>query len=143
MNGTMRGHAPCFHCFAPWRLVWDALFDLRSVPTTPAPIEDAIFVASLRVPWGVLGLLSKDNQAWLIPRERYEPLLHAALAVWEELDAVGARYCWSMPERLWTLPNNLHFVLGKLGVPADVLRAPLPPEGPRGLLRYAHAHAQA
>jgi len=25
MNGTMRGHAPCFHCFAAWRLVWDAL----------------------------------------------------------------------------------------------------------------------
>jgi hypothetical protein len=34
------------------------------------------------------------------------------------------------------VPNNLHFVLANLGVPTDVLRAPLPPEGTRALLRY-------
>lgn len=36
-------------------------------------------------------------------------------------------------------PNNLHFVLANLGVPSDALRAPLPPEGPRGLLKYIKA----
>jgi hypothetical protein len=42
-------------------------------------------------------------------------------------------------ERLWDLPNNLHYVLANMGVPNDVLRARLPPEGPRSLLRYARA----
>jgi hypothetical protein len=37
---------------------------------------------------------------------------------------------------LWSIPNNLHYVLANMGVPHDLLRAPLPAEGPRGLLRY-------
>jgi hypothetical protein len=137
----MQGAASNFHCFAPWRLAWDVMFDLRAQPTVPAPVEEAIFAASLDVPWGVLGLLSADNQSWLIPRERYQPLLHAALSLWDELDAVGARYCWSVGERLWSVPNNLHLVLANMGVPGDVLRAPLPPEGPRALLRYTRAQS--
>jgi len=141
MNGIMQGPVSNFHCFAPWRLAWDVMFDLRAQPTVPAPVEDEIFAASLEVPWGVVGLLSADNQSWLIPRERYQPLLHAALSIWDELDAVGARYCWSVGERLWSVPNNLHFVLASMGVPGDVLRAALPPEGPRALLRYARAQS--
>jgi hypothetical protein len=34
------------------------------------------------------------------------------------------------------VPNNLHYVLANMGVPNDVLQAPLPPEG---RLRYARA----
>lgn len=78
-----------------------------------------------------------DNRSWLYPTARHEPFLHAALAAWDELDAVGARYYVAVQgERLWSTPNNLHYVLGNMGVPNELLRAPLPPEGPRALLRY-------
>jgi hypothetical protein len=140
MIKSARGPELHFHCFAPWRLAWDVLFDLRPEPTLPAPVEDAIFAASLEVPWGVLGLLSSDNQPWLYPKERHQPFLEATLAVWDELDAVGARYYVALQgRRLWTVPTNLHYVLANMGVPIDVLRAPLPPQGPRSLLRYARA----
>lgn len=65
--------------------------DIR-VPPDPA-LETKIFNASLRVTWGVLGLLSFDNQPWFYGHEEwYEPFLEAALSVWDELDAVGSRY---------------------------------------------------
>jgi hypothetical protein len=130
------GHGANFHVSEPWRLARDELFDMRAEPTVPTEIEDAIFAASLRVPWGVLGLIASDSQSWLMSRARHRPLLNAALEAWPELDAVGARYYWAYPEPLWSAPNNLKYVLGNLGVPVDVLRAPLPPEGPRALLRY-------
>jgi hypothetical protein len=50
-------------------------------------VDDAIFAASLQVPWGVLGLLSSDNQSWLlgnpaarVPRAR-QAIIDASLAV--------------------------------------------------------------
>jgi hypothetical protein len=139
---SMRGPELNFHCFAPWRHARDALFDLRTDPTVPTPVEDAIFAASLEVPWGVLGLMSSDNGPWVWPRQRHQPFLHAALAFWDELDAVGPRYYWAVQgERVWNIARNLHYVLANMGVPNDVLRAPLPPEGPRTLLRYARAQA--
>jgi hypothetical protein len=120
----------------PWRTLWDAVVD-EAQPSAPSPIEDAIFAASHRTSWGVLGLLAHDSQSWLIPSSRHRPLLDAALDVWPELDAVGERYAvGDHPRRLWSVPNNLHFVLANLGVPNDMLRTPLPPEGPRALLRY-------
>jgi hypothetical protein len=137
MHGIKQGSDPSFHCFEPWKLAWDALFDMRTEPTSPNEIEDSIFAASLRASWGVLGLLAHDSQSWLIPASRHRPLLHAALEAWPELDAVGSRYYWAVQgQRLWTVPNNLHFVLANLGVPTELLNAPLPPEGPRALLRY-------
>ena len=60
--------------------------------------------------------------------------------VWDDLDAVGPRYYAAVQgQRLWSLPTGLHYVLANMGVPNDVLRAPLPAEGPRVLLRYARA----
>lgn len=142
MNGTLQGPASNFHCFAPWRLVWSPLSETRTEPTVPTPAEDAIFAASLEFPWGVLGLLSWDSQPWLYSKHRHQPFLHAVLAFWDELDAVGSRYYWAVQgERLWSLPTGLHHVLANMGVPTDLLRAPLPPEGPRALLRYASAQA--
>jgi hypothetical protein len=136
MHGIRQGSDLNFHCFAPWKLAFDS-FAAAENPDVFATVEDAIFDVSLRTPWGVLGLLCPENQFWLIPASRHRPLLHAALEVWPELNAVGARYYWAVQgERLWSLPNNLHYVLAKLGVPTDVLRAPLPPVGPRALLRY-------
>ena len=136
LAGIVHGSVTSFHCSMPWRKAWDALFD-PNTPTVPTPIEDAIFEASLRTPWGILGLLASDSQSWLIPTSRHEPFLHAALATWDELDAVGARYYVAVQgERLWSVPNNLHYVLANMGVPNEILRAPLPAEGPRALLRY-------
>lgn len=137
VSGIMTGSVLNFHCFMPWKIAWDAMFDLRTTPTSPTPIEDAVFEQSLQAPWGVLGLLSSESNSWLIPRERHEAFLHAVLSVWNELDSLGERYCSSFyGRRLWTLPNNLHYVLANMGVPDEVLGAPLPPEGPRALLRY-------
>ena len=139
MFGIITGSVANFHCFMPWRTLWDAVVD-EAQPSVSSPIEDAIFAASLRTSWGVLGLLAHDSQPWLIPTSRHRPLLHAALEVWPELDAVGERYAvGSQPRRLWSVPNDLHFVLANLGVPSDELRAPLPPEGPRGLLKHIKA----
>ena len=136
MHGIRQGSDSNFHCFMPWRTLWDAVVD-ETQPSVPSAIEESVFAASLAVPWGVLGLLSSDNQPWLIPASRHRPLLEAALEVWPVLDAVGSRYYWAVQgERLWALPNNLHFVLANMGVPAGLLNAPIPPEGPRALLRY-------
>jgi hypothetical protein len=138
LSGIVTGPAPNFHCFLPWKMASDPLFDLRTTPTSPIPIEDAIFDASLQTPWGILGLLASESQPWLTPTTRHEPFLHAVLGAWSELDAVGARYCSSFYGKpLWSVPNNLHYVLANMGVPTEILNAPLPAEGPRALLRYA------
>jgi hypothetical protein len=140
MFGIVPGPVPSFHCFMPWRTLWHDLYELREKSgdlVTPPSIEDAIFRSSLRASWGVLGLMAHDSQPWLYPKSRHRLLLHAALEVWPELDAVGERYAvGSTPRRLWSVPNNLHYVMANLGVPAAELNAPLPPEGPRALLRY-------
>jgi hypothetical protein len=137
LSGIVQGPVPNFHCFLPWTLALDALFDPRT-PTVPTPTEDAVFEASLRPPWGILGILAHENNSWLLRTKRHEPFLHAALEAWSELDAVGDRYCSSFyGKRLWSVPNNLHYVLARMGVPTEILNAPLPAEGPRALLRYA------
>lgn len=143
MVRSILGPAPNFHCFAPWRLAEGPLRDLRTDQTVPSAEEEAMFIASLQTPWGILGLLSSDNQTWLIRRDRHQPFLNATLAVWDELDAVGSRYYWAVQgECLWRVARGLHYVLANMGVPNDVLQSPLPPEGPRGLLRYARPAAQ-
>ena len=141
MIKSATGPVPHFHCFALWRLAWEAFFDVRTEPV-PGHVADAVFEASLQTPWGILGLLSSDNQPWLYRTERHQPFLYAALSAWDELDAVGPRYfVVGQGERLWAVHNNLHYVLANMGVPNDVLRAPLPAGGPRALLRYARAQS--
>jgi hypothetical protein len=119
-----------FHCFMPWRTLWQKLKD--------PGVRDAIFQESLSVSWGVLGLLAFDNTPWFYGNEElFEPFLDAALAMWDELDAVGTRYYVAVRSKsLWSIPNSLQYVLGNMGVPHDLLCAPLPPEGPRALLKY-------
>jgi hypothetical protein len=126
LDGIMLRGMPHFHCALPWLPLWQALFD-RRVNADPA-VNDALFEASLRVPWGVLGLLPYENHPWLFPETRFAPFLEAVLRVWDELDTVGPRYYSAVEgKRLWFVPNTLHFVLANLGVPKDLLRAPLPP----------------
>jgi len=137
MHGPVTGSTEGFYSFAPWLELWDVLFKKRATPTVPEAIEDKIFEDSLETTWGVLGLLCHDNQSWLI-KERHARFLSAALRFWPELDALGERYFWAVqPRRLWATANNLQFVLANMGVPTDVLRSELPPEGPSAFLRYA------
>src|SRR5262249_53616451 len=75
LSGIVTGPSSNFHCFMPWKMAWPLLFDLRTTPTSPAPVEDAIFEASLRTPWGILGLLASESQPWLTPMTRHEPFL--------------------------------------------------------------------
>jgi hypothetical protein len=104
LDGIMLRGTPHFHCALPWRSLWQALFD-RRVNADPA-MNDAIFEASLRAPWGVLGLLPYENHPWLIPETRFEPFLEAVLRVWDELDAVGPRYYSAIEgRRLWSYPT--------------------------------------
>ena len=137
LSSMTLGPVPCFYCAVPWIEAWSVLFDLRTTPTQPTAVEDAAFMALLEHPWGVVGLLASNSKMWL-NKERHAPFLQAALGFWDELDAIGARYfVAAYGQRLWTVHNNLHFVLANMGVPHEMLRAPLPPEGPRALLRYA------
>ena len=88
--------------------------------------------------------LAHESQSWAFPQERHEPFVHAAVAAWKDLDSVGPRYyAGAQGERLWSVPNNLHYVLANMGVPTEVLRAPLPPGGPAALLQYAREIARA
>jgi hypothetical protein len=132
VGGRVLAGGTDFHCFMPWRTLWQKLLE------DPGTM-DAVFRESLSAPWGVLGLLTMDNTPWFYGNEeRYEPFLDAALKVWDELDAVGPRYYIAFQgESLWSIPNSLHYILANMGVPHDLLRAPLPPEGLRALLRYA------
>jgi hypothetical protein len=130
MGGRMLAGGRDFHCFMPWHPLW--------LDSTDPGALDAIFQESLTVSWGVLGLLAFENKPWFYSDEtRFDPFLAAAIRAWDELDAVGPRYCAGFQgQSLWTLPSSLHYVLGNMGVPHDLLRAPLPPEGPRALLKY-------
>ena len=131
MGGPVLAGGRDFHCFMPWQPLWlDSPADVG--------VMDAIFQESLSVSWGVLGLLAFENTPWFYSHEeRFEPFLAAAIRVWDELDAVGPRYDNGIPgQSLGMPPTSLHYVLGNMGVPHDLLRAPLPPEGPRALLKY-------
>ena len=134
MGGRILAGGQDFHCFMPWQPLWQD-------PPKDLGIMEAIFQESLSVSWGVLGLLAFENKPWFYANEeRFEPFLSAALRVWDELNAVGPRYFDGVQGRsLWSLPSSLHYVLANMGVPGDMLRAPLPAEGPRGLLQYAKA----
>jgi hypothetical protein len=134
MGGRILAGGQDFHCFMPWQPLWQD-------PPKDLGIMDTVFQESLSVSWGVLGLLAFENKPWFYGKEeRFQPFLSAALRVWDELDAAGPRYFDGVQGRsLWSLPSSLHYVLANMGVPSDVLRAPLPAEGPRGLLRYADA----
>jgi hypothetical protein len=140
MGGTPHRGWKNFHCFMPWRALWQALLE------PPAQLESmsAVFRDSLTVPWGVLGLLSYESQVWFLDTARLEPFLVAAIGAWDQFEVVGPRYFTAVQgTTLWSIPNNLHYVLANMGVPGDVLRAPLPAEGPRGLLRHAQVASGA
>jgi hypothetical protein len=101
------------------------------------PEQERIAVqASLQTPIGLLGLLAPPNQMLIHPPAVHRPAAEAVARFWPELDAVGARYTIGTTDgaRLWDLPTNAQYLLGKVGVPRDALARPLPPGGPAALL---------
>lgn len=129
LNGPspMLGGVAQFQCYLPHFRVRNAVGQRR----LSADVEAAVFATSLETAWGFLGLLAPANVMWVNARERYWPLLQAGLRYWSVLDAEGARYSLGMADGqpLWSVPNNLKYVLANLGVPVAALQVPLPPGG--------------
>lgn len=135
MAGKVLDGAPHFHCMQPWTPLWQALLEHDD-----DDLNESLFATALRAPWGVLGLLPYENHPWLIPESRLEPFVEAVLGFWPELESIGARYYEALAGKpLWEVSSTLHYALANLGVPLDRLRAPLPPSGPRGLLKLVGA----
>jgi hypothetical protein len=93
--------------------------------------------AGMREPWIFLGLLGQLSRSFLSQRPEWlEPFARAAVKHWPLLTAEGARYTKGVePEDLWNLHTNIKFVLARLGVTVEKLRAPLPPGGLAELAR--------
>jgi hypothetical protein len=123
---------PNFHAFLPLALVLEGV---RKGKLDDGLREEAT-LASLDTPWGLLGVLAPVNQMLVYPPSTHRPVLEAAVRWWDVLDAVGPRYTTGLREgaRLWSVVNNLHFVLGRFGVSDDTLRTPLPTTGLRGIV---------
>ena len=137
IGGVSRSKGTHFHTWAPWHPITDALTK-QDLPDEA--LADAVFTESLTAAWGVLGMLQHNNQWWVLPPRRHRPFLDAAVKFWDELDGVGARYCFAdEPRRLWDQASGLHYVLAQLGVTSERLRSPLPSSGVRGLLKYVRA----
>jgi hypothetical protein len=102
---------------------------------------DTIFTAyheaGMLEPWVFLGLLGQLSGSFLDQRSEWlKPFVRAAVRFWPVLAAEGARYSLGLEAvELWGLPTNLSFALARLGVPHDLLRAPLPAGGLAALVR--------
>lgn len=91
--------------------------------------------ASLRSPWGLLGLISPPNLLLIMPPERHRAIVDAAVRFWPTLDSPGARYTVGLEVggRLWDQPTGLLHVLARLGVPDADLASPRDPHGLLGV----------
>jgi hypothetical protein len=102
---------------------------------------DTIFTAyheaAMLEPWVFLGLLGQRNGFFLDQRSEWlKPLVRAAVRFWPVLAAEGARYSKGLEaQELWSLPTKLSFALARLGVPLELLNAPLPAGGLDALVR--------
>lgn len=116
----------------PLQLLIEAMIADRVPPAR----EDDVVAASLSTAAGVLGLLSPCNQMLVYPTGRHRAIVDAAIEFWPQFEALGVRYTLGLPEgrRLGALPTNLNYLLAHLGVPADLLSRPLPPDGPAALI---------
>jgi hypothetical protein len=148
-----------YHCYAFTR----ALFDLSS-PDNWRSIKEQVFEASLKSPWGLLGLLShevgssfmsqprkllyKDDNFETCPdddlldawRSSYaEPFLDKCLQYWDVLSDEKYHYSLSFgtSPSLWSIPSSLHYILANMGISTEKLRAPLPSGGLAELVALA------
>jgi hypothetical protein len=140
MNGPapLLGGEPHFHLFLPLALL---LEQANKGKADPPRLEEAV-TASLNSPWGTLGVLAPKNQMLVYAPHRHRPILNAASVWWPQLDA-AARYSVGMQDgkRLWETVTNLQYLLGQVGVPIEVIRAPLPSHGLQAILPDSITHA--
>ena len=122
--------------FQMWLLWWQFL------DTHPALGDEDVFERSLTRPWSTLGLVSNPNKGWLYERRRYRPFLRAVRQYWDTFEAEGARYSngSEVGSFLWSLSNNVKYVLANLGIPGETLRSPLPPGGLPELIERTERH---
>jgi hypothetical protein len=118
---------PSVHSYAPLHQIELAVLEKRF----PDELLDRVFREALATSWGLLALTCHENQLWLFPRARHLPFWEKAIEWWHILDGVGPRYTFGTTpgERLWSVPNNLHYVAVHVGVPIDDVKKPLPPGG--------------
>lgn len=123
---------PHFQAFLPLLVLLEGV---RKGNVPESKVEEAVS-ASLATAWGLLGVLSNPNQRVVLPPARHLPIARAALAHWGALTSIGPRYSAGLREgkELWEVPNNLGYVLGQLGVPADEINRPWTGEQVKALL---------
>ena len=115
--------SPHFHAYLPWSIVEEA----AGADRVGADVVERVFAESLETSWGTLGLLAQKNVMWVFPAHRHEPFLASVARDWPELDSAGARYTVGSTDGdwLWTINQNLKFVLANHGVDAATLSLPL------------------
>jgi hypothetical protein len=116
-----------WHCYLP---AMEITMAIATDDVSPQAEED-IFSAWLDRPWSLLGLLSPVNVSWLHQPHRFRPLLRAVVDAWPALQAEGARYSTGAPDGrdLWSVPNNLTYMLANMGLSNARLSRPLPSGG--------------
>jgi hypothetical protein len=111
--------------------------------------EDAacqqLFESLLGSAWGTLMLMAAGSIGWFFtpgrppPAHRYAPFARAALDHWPALSSLDGRCIGTVnrPAELWSVQNNLHYVLARMGVPPALTQRPLPEGGIAALLAQA------
>jgi len=104
--------------------------------------RDKFFFDALQNPWSTLLLLTGNvglGQLLHIPEKRHKPFLNAVVKFYDTFNAEGSKYSNGGQEGrlLWDCGTNIKFVMARMNVPQDVLRAPLPIGGIKELItRY-------
>ncbi len=132
----MLGGAPHFQMWLLW-----SQFRYAEPPLTDE-VDEAIFERSLSQPWSTLGMMGGNNSGWVREKRRYRPFLRAARRYWDLFDAEGARYTGGSrsASRLWSLPNNIMYVLANLGMSNEEMDPPWPPGGLPELIDRTERH---
>jgi hypothetical protein len=127
----LTGGQPHFQIWPLWYQIHGETVSFSGKPRVSKELADEVFERSLTRPWSTLGLVSYRGQHWLRDKHRYQPFLHAVRQYWELFDSIDVRYSGGLQRgtTLWFAGNSVTYVLANLGIPTDVLRAPLPPGG--------------
>ncbi len=125
--------------FQAW-LLWSQFY--YAEPPLTDEVDEAIFERSLSQPWSMLGMMGGNNSGWVREKRRYRPFLRATRRYWDLFDAEGARYTDGSRGgfRLWSLPNNIKYVLANLGMSNEEIDPPWPPGGLPELIDRTERH---
>lgn len=123
------GYDTHFHCYVLHKEIHLAIIQQKM---DPKRYED-IFTASLKTPWGLLGLFDTNPSGWFrgfpvrgLIEDRVSQFLPACLEFWDEFDAEGKRYCGTFESTIWSYLNNFNaFLEGAIeiqGLPTDIFK---------------------